>query len=308
LKPSIIVLTYNSETSIGATLESVAALSDDIHIVDSCSTDRTVEIALVYGARVIRHAFENYGAQRNWAISTLPIKYSWQLHLDADERVTPELLREISRLDEQVHINGFFIPRIVHFMGRPIRHGGMFPTWHMRLFRSGCGKCEVRKYDQHFYVGAGETAQLRAHVIDDIRMSLGEWTSRHNRWSEAEVEEQSQVANEGRIAGRFLGNRIEKKRFWRKLYNQCPLFVRPFVLFFYRYIVRLGFLDGTTGLIFYVLQTFWFRFLVDSKLFEKRLDRMRDSGVEPAAPASDHLNSHTSNQKVLGIAQQQRDK
>jgi glycosyltransferase involved in cell wall biosynthesis len=244
------------------------ALSDDIHVVDSFSTDRTAQIARDHGARVTTHAFEDYGSQRNWAISSLPIKYEWQLHLDADERLTPELLQELIALEPSTRLSGFYIPRALYFLGRPIRHGGMFPTWHMRLFRSGAGRCEVRKYDQHFYVIVGETTRLNAYMIDDIKMLLSEWTARHNRWSDAEVEEQTLGANEGRIAAKLSGNKVEKKRFWRGVYNRCPPLLRPFGLFVYRYFVRLGFLDGTTGLIFYILQTFWFRFLIDAKLFE----------------------------------------
>lgn len=270
MKPSIVILTYNSELSIAETLQSVNALSDDIHVVDSFSKDRTVEIARSFGAKVVEHAFENYGAQRNWAISSLDLKYGWQLHLDADERLTPELLKEIEALPSDPAVNGFYIPRLMTYLGRFIRHGGMYPTWHMRLFRCGYGRCESRKYDQHFYVTEGSTAQLKGDMIDDVRMPLTEWTARHNRWSDAEMEELSAKENEGRIEARLGGNPVERKRYMRRLYNDTPLFVRPFVLFFYRYFLRLGFLDGTEGFIFYVLQTFWFRFLVDAKLYERR--------------------------------------
>jgi glycosyltransferase involved in cell wall biosynthesis len=270
LKPSIVILTYNSELSIAETLQSVVSLSDDIHVVDSFSKDRTVEIAQQFGAKVVEHAFENYGAQRNWAITSLDLKYGWQLHLDADERLTLALLQEIEALPAGAGVNGFYLPRQMTFLGRPIRHGGMYPTWHMRLFRTGFGLCESRKYDQHFYVTEGATAQLKGDMIDDLRMPLTEWTFRHNRWSDAEVEELCAKESEGRIEARLSGNPVERKRYLRRLYNDTPLFVRPFVLFFYRYFLRLGFLDGTEGFIFYVLQTFWFRFLVDAKLFERR--------------------------------------
>ena len=281
LKPSIVILTYNSETSIRETLRSIVALSDDIHVVDSFSKDRTTEIALSYGAKVVQHEFGNYGAQRNWSISSLPFRYRWQLHLDADERLTPELRQEIADLkDDTEAVSGFYIPRLMHFLGRPIRHGGLSPTWHMRLFRSGVGRCEARSYDQHFYVTDGNTRQLKGRMIDDIKMSLSEWTMRHNRWSDAEVEELESDHREGRIQGKLSGNPVERKRSLRRLYDGCPLFVRPFALFFYRYILRLGFLDGYPGFIFYVLQTFWFRFLIDSKLFERRLTKR--SAAEPS--------------------------
>ena len=270
MRPSIVILTYNSELSIAGTLKSICALSDDIHVVDSFSKDRTVDIAGEFGAKVVEHAFENYGAQRNWAITSLNLKYPWQLHLDADERLTPELFREIERLPPDPDVNGFYMPRLMTYLGRFIRHGGMYPTWHMRLFRSGFGLCESRKYDQHFYITEGETAQLKGDMIDDVRMPLTEWTFRHNRWSDAEVEELSAKESEGRINARLAGNPVERKRYLRRLYNNTPLFVRPFVLFFYRYFLRLGFLDGAEGFIFYVLQTFWFRFLIDAKLFERR--------------------------------------
>jgi hypothetical protein len=107
-------------------------------------------------------------------------------------------------------------------------------------------------------------------MIDDIRMPLTEWTARHNRWADAEVREMLRGETTGRISGKMAGNAVEKKRFLRDIYNGAPYFVRPIGLFLYRYFLRLGFLDGMEGLIFYVLQTFWFRFLVDAKIYEAR--------------------------------------
>jgi glycosyltransferase involved in cell wall biosynthesis len=277
LKPSIVILTFNSELSIAETLKSVATISDDTHIVDSFSRDRTLEIAQSFNANIVQHPFESYGAQRNWSIDSLRFKYGWQLHLDADERLTPELCQEILQLGDESEISGYYLPRRIQFLGRPIRHGGLCPTWHMRLFRSGSGRCEARKYDQHFYVTSGKTRQLNGYMIDDLRMSLTEWTARHNRWAEAEVEELTSAVEPKNIRGKIAGSPVERKRFLRGIYNGFPLFVRPFGLFFYRYFVRLGFLDGPTGLIFYILQTFWFRFLIDAKLFEKRQEHASDA-------------------------------
>lgn len=280
MKPSVVILTYNSELSIGETLSSVAGLSDDIHVVDSFSKDRTVEIAKSFGAQVTEHAFEHYGAQRNWAIDNLRLRYLWQLHLDADERLTLELRQEIEALPDDPRLNGYYLPRVMTFLHRPIRHGAMYPTWHMRLFRTPYGRCESRRYDQHFYLTEGASAQLRHDMIDDLQMPLTEWTVRHNRWSDAEVEEQSALEESGRIQAKLSGNPVERKRYLRKLYNDAPLFVRPFGLFFYRYFLRLGFLDGTEGFVFYVLQTFWFRFLIDAKMFERRQAQARISTTE----------------------------
>ena len=269
---SIIILTFNAEDTIGATLASAAEVSDDIHAVDSGSTDRTLAILAEHGAQVVSHPFEDYGKQRNWAIDNLPLKYGWQLHLDADERLTPELVAKIKTLRAgfPAEVDGYFIPRLMYFLGSPIRHGGMYPIWHMRLFRTGKARCEDRKYDQHFRCD-GATAQIHAAMIDDIRMSLSEWTTRHNRWADAEVNEILAPSGSGVIAGRLSGNPIERKRALRGGYTRAPRFLRAFGLFFYRYVLRLGFLDGMPGLIFFVLQTFWFRFLIDAKLYERSL-------------------------------------
>ena len=269
MKPSIILLAFNSADSLPATLASLDGLSDDVIVVDSGSTDNTVALAEQAGARVLHHPFKNYGDQRNWAIDNAPIRYSWQFHLDADERLTPELRDEIAALPAEPEVSGFYVPRLLQFMNRILRHGGMSPTWHMRLFRNGAGRCEMREYDQHFLCN-GATAKLRNVMIDDLRMPLTEWTARHNRWADAEVREQLRGESEGRIQGKVTGTVLEKKRYLRGLYNGAPYFLRPIGLFFYRYIVRAGFLDGMEGLIFFTLQTFWFRFLIDAKLYEAR--------------------------------------
>jgi hypothetical protein len=197
------------------------------------------------------------------------------LHLDADERLTAELRNEILSLPDSDRYAGFFVPRLVQFLGRVLKHGGMSPTWHMRLFRLGKGRCESREYDQHFYC-EGETARLKHAMIDDIRMSLGEWTSRHNRWADAEVREILNGQTEGRVQGRLRGNVVEQRRFLRGGYEKMPRFIRAFGLFGFRYFVMLGFLDGVEGSIFWVLQTFWFRFLIDAKLYERsKIDSQR---------------------------------
>lgn len=271
---SVVLLSFNSEATLGATLASAQLVSEDIHVVDSGSTDKTLAIAAGAGAHVVQHPFENYGRQRNWAIDNLPLKYGWQLHLDADERLTPELVERINGLKAgfPAGIDGYFIPRLTYFLGHPIRHGGMYPIWHMRLFRSGKGRCEDRKYDQHFRCD-GPTAQIDAAMIDDVRMSLSEWTARHNRWADAEADELLNPSEAGVIAGRFAGDPVQRKRALRGGYNRAPRFLRAFGLFFYRYVLRLGFLDGMPGFIFFVLQTFWFRFLVDAKIYERKMKR-----------------------------------
>jgi glycosyltransferase involved in cell wall biosynthesis len=270
MRPTVILLSFNSEDTLGATLSRAREVSNEIFVVDSFSSDGTVALAESYGAKVVQHAFENYGAQRNWAIDNLPIRGKWQLHLDADEVMDDELVAAITALPDEPEHSGFFVPRYVRFLGRILRHGGMSPTWHLRLFRSGVGRCEDRKYDQHFLLLSGTTGQLPGVMVDDIAMSLSEWTARHNRWADGEVAEMDAAQEAGRLVADAKGNPAQRKRALRQKYNSLPLFVRPFALFGYRFFFKLGFLDGTEGFIFWVLQTFWFRFLIDAKIWEKR--------------------------------------
>jgi glycosyltransferase involved in cell wall biosynthesis len=270
MRPTVILLTFNSEATLAATLASARQVSDEIFVVDSYSTDRTVELARSLGATVVEHEFENYGAQRNWAIDHLPISQPWQLHLDADEWMDNRLVAAIQALPDQPEHAGYFIPRYLRFLGRVLRHGAMSPTWHLRLFRTGVGRCEDRKYDQHFLLSGGTSGKLQGEVIDDIRMSLTEWTARHNRWADAEVAELNEEMSHGRLKPDVRGNPAQRKRFLRGKYYRMPLFFRAFGLFVYRYVFRLGILDGVEGTIFWVLQSFWFRFLIDAKIWEKR--------------------------------------
>jgi len=280
MQPAVIILSFNSEGTLGNTLRSARQVSDEIFVVDSYSQDGTLELARSLGATIVQHPFEHYGAQRNWAIDTLPITKSWQLHLDADEWMDDRLVAGIRALPDEPEHSGYFIARYVRFLGRILRHGGMNPTWHLRLFRTGIGRCENRKYDQHYLLKTGSSGQLPGSMIDDIRMPLTEWTARHNRWADGEVAELEAHETMGRLQPHARGNPAQRKRFLRQKYNRLPLFFRPFALFAYRYLFRLGFLDGTEGFIFYVLQTFWFRFLVDAKIWENRGQRKLNASLE----------------------------
>jgi glycosyltransferase involved in cell wall biosynthesis len=283
MRPTVILLSFNSEDTLGATLSRARLVADEIFVVDSYSKDGTVELARSSGANVVQHPFEHYGAQRNWAIDNLPTTRPWQLHLDADEWMDDKLVEAIQALPEGSGHSGYFLPRYVRFLGRVLRHGGMSPTWHLRLFRAGEGRCEDRKYDQHFILKNGSSGRLPGAMVDDIRMPLTEWTARHNRWADGEVAELDVQETAGRVKPDPYGNPVQRKRFLRQKYNQLPLFIRPFGLFAYRFFFRLGFLDGIEGFIFWVLQTFWFRFLVDAKIWEKR-HALRLAGKDMTAP------------------------
>jgi glycosyltransferase involved in cell wall biosynthesis len=271
---SVIILTYNEEVNLPDCLRSLAGLHCEIFVVDSGSTDRTLEIAESSGAAIVAHAFENYAAQRNWTLRNLPLQTDWVLNLDADERLTPELVTEINRIlaDPPADIGGFNLRKRTIFMGRWIRHGGHYPSYHLRLFRKDKGQCEDRLYDQHF-VADGPLATLQHDYLDVVSSEVNSWTLRHARWSRLEAQEMlsTVAANANRVRSDPMGTHTERKRWLREgIYGRAPLFIRPFLYWFYRYILRLGFLDGTEGLIFHFLQGCWYRFLIDCEIYERR--------------------------------------
>ena len=288
---SVIILTYNEEIHIGRLLENIAGFADEVFIVDSYSTDKTLEIAEKYEAKIIQHPFENQAQQFNWALDNLNIKNEWILRLDADEYLTPELKNEIadvllntetsdvSKIDGDVrtsdvqNINGFYIKRRVYFMGRWIKHGGYYPAWFLRLFKKGKARSEQRAMDEHIVLLDGKAEKLKNDFIDDNRKDLTWWIGKHNNYASREVEEvlketrnKRQEINAGGISGQTARKRWMKDNFYYRL----PLFFRAFWYFCHRYFFRLGFLDGKEGLIWHFLQGFWYRFLVDSKIYEMK--------------------------------------
>ena len=269
-RPSVLVLCFNSERTIGGTLASAARVSDDVHCVDSGSTDRTWEIVRAAGAQVVHHPFVNAHLSRNWAIETLPLKGEWELHLDADEQLSDELADRIAALMRapEPGIDGYFIPRLTRFRGQDIRHGAMYPVWHMRLFRRGRGRPEARRYDQHYAV-TGATARIPAPMIDDVRMPYAEFLRRHRRWAAAEAEEVLSPSP-GAIAANPDGTPVERQIHRRITYYRAPVFLRAFALFFYRYVLKLGFLDGVHGAAYYVMQTLLDRLIVDAEIVKRR--------------------------------------
>ena len=273
---SVIILTYNEEIHIERLLKNIGDWADEVFIVDSYSVDRTLEIAKKYGAAIIQHPFENQAQQFNWALDNLEIRNDWILRLDADEYLTKELKEEISfylnpltprfarlrfrlgfgekEISSSMEVNGYYIKRRVYFMGRWIKHGGYYPAWFLRLFRKGKAKSEQRAMDEHIVLLEGKAEKLKNDFIDDNKKDLTWWINKHNNFSSREAAE-ALSGNYGR----------GKKKF----YYWLPLFCRAFVYFIYRYFFRFGFLDGKEGLIFHFLQGFWYRFLIDAKIYEK---------------------------------------
>ncbi len=272
---SVVILTFNEEKNLPVCLRSLDGLKAEIFVVDSGSTDRTLEIARAAKVVLAEHPFIDYGSQRNWAQQNLPIRTEWVLHLDADERLTPELVTEINQTmaNPDPQVDGYLLRKRTFFMGRWMRHGGHYPAFHLRLFRKSKGSCENRKYDQHYLVD-GRVSQLQNDYIDVVCSDLTTWSMRHVRWAGAEAAEIAEdVVGGHQIEAKLGGTAIEQKRWLRsRFYQRWPPFWRAFLYWFLRYFVRMGFLDGKEGMIFHFLQGYWFRFLVDSILYERSLE------------------------------------
>ena len=270
---TVVILTFNEEANIGNCLDSLAGVKAPVFVVDSFSTDRTLDILEERGIRYVQHAFKNYAAQRNWAQENVPFGGEWVLHLDAGETLTPGMVTWINEsFDPAVTgVDGYMFARRAIFLGRWIRHGGYHPIYHLRLYRKHLGHCENKVYDQHFVVdGVTELAGKGADLEDGVMSSLRDFTVSHARWAVFEAVESILAEKEtGEVQARLLGNPIERKRWLKsRVFQRSPLFLRSFLYLFHRYVIKLGFLDGKEGLIFHFLQGFWFRFLVDSTIYE----------------------------------------
>lgn len=279
-KIAVIILTFNEEDNLPDCLHSLNGLDAKIFVVDSGSNDKTLQIAKDNNCEIYTHEFKNYGAQRNWCFDNLPIKSLWTLCLDADERLTSALVEEINKIiDSESSVDAYMLRKRTIFMGHWIKHGGQYPSYHLRLFKTGLGRCEDREYDQHFIVSSKRVKKLKNDYIDVICNNLTVWSLRHVNWSESEVKEllNDKTKFKEQVHANALGNSIERKRFLRKnIYQRSPLFLRAFLFWIYVYIVRLGFLDKKPGLIFHTLRCFWWRFLVDAKLFEVSIQSKRN--------------------------------
>ena len=269
-----VILTFNEERHLARCISSLQDLAAQVVVVDCFSTDRTSEIAGSNGARVIQHAWVNYATQFNWALTQLDADTDWVLRLDADEVLTPALVAEIQAVLPTIgpEIDGVYCGRRMTFQGRVIRHGGVFPVRVLRLFRYGRGQCENRWMDEHIKV-AGPTLDLQGEIIDDNLQSLTWWTAKHNNYASREAVDLLNLEYgfmpHDTVASLRCGQQAGVKRWLKEqIYARLPAGFRAFAYFFYRYVIRLGFLDGQAGTAFHFLQAFWYRYLVDAKVSE----------------------------------------
>lgn len=253
----VLILTYNEEANVPHALRSVVGWASRVFVIDSGSTDRTVEIARAMGAEVISHDWEGYARQKNWALDHLPIESPWVLILDADEAVTTALEREIrglcSRPADEVPEAGFYVNRYLVFMGQRIRHCGYFPSWNLRLFKRGAARYEDRAVHEHMVL-EGEAGYLRGLLSHEDRRGLEYYIAKHNRYStlEAETIFYARTDNRAEVQPRAFGNAVERRRFFKtKIYPKLP--AKWFGRFMWMYVLKLGFLDGMAGLRFCLL-------------------------------------------------------
>jgi glycosyltransferase involved in cell wall biosynthesis len=282
---SVVVLTFNERRNIEACLRSVAGWTHDVFVVDSGSTDETAILARQCGATVVTHPFETHARQWRWALETLPLQTSWVLALDADQQVTAALREAIvGAVSADGDIDGYFMARRQIFRGRWIRHGGYYPKYLLKLFRRTAVSIDEGDLVDHHFVVAGRTAALTGDLVEDNRneAAIAEWTAKHNRYAVLQARQELRQAREARRVPfqALFGHPDDRVRWMKQQWNRLPLFVRPCLYVFYRYVLRLGFLDGREGFIFHVLQAFWYRLLVDVN----RVELSTEATVAPVAP------------------------
>jgi glycosyltransferase involved in cell wall biosynthesis len=273
-----VILTYQEATHIRRCIERVKPVATRIVVVDSFSTDGTVEIARELGAEVLQNPFVNHAHQFQWGIDNAGIDEGWILRIDADEYLEPPLIEEINErlatLPERT--TAIEMRRKVFFQGRWIRWGGYYPIVLTRLWRVGAARIEQRWMDEHIVVEHGETLLLmRGDLVDDNLQDITWWTDKHNGYTTKQMIEFISLEHPElgltRPQEGALNRAAKLKRFLRKgLYARAPLYLRALLYFVQRYFLRLGFLDGREGFVFHSLQGFWNFLLMDVKIGEAR--------------------------------------
>ena len=285
-----IILTYNEEIHIRRCLENVCPFSKKVYVVDSPSTDLTVEICQKFpNVEVVVHKYPgNQAEQFNWAIDNLTIETDWILRVDADEYCEPELILEMEEKLPKLpkEVTAIVTPIGREFMGRRLRHGIVKGVSLTRILRPGKVRYETSLMDEYMKVLEGKSVKFEHAIVDANRISLSAFTDKHNNYSsreaamlldaEFELRELTSIdlATNGNLAKEVLAKRAMKKK-----YAKMPLFWRSMGYFVYRYIVKLGFLDGKEGFCWDFFQGLWYRALVDGKVFQAR-KWMKDEGLQ----------------------------
>lgn len=272
---SVIILTYNEEIHIRRCLENVNQFATKVYVIDCYSTDRTVDIATELGAEVVKHKWPgNQAEQFNWALNTVNIDTQWILRLDADEYLMPELIEELNcKLPVLADdITGVIFNRRHIFMGKWVKRG-IYPVKLLRLFRTGKGICEQRLMDEHIQLLEGQSVEFEHDFCDHNLNDLSWFCHKHVNYAireavdlldiELDLTGAAQTDEHKQISTQALQKRMKKHQ-----YAKQPLFWRSFAYFCYRYFFKLGFTEGKEGFLWHFLQGWWYRTLVDAKIYE----------------------------------------
>lgn len=266
-----IILTKNEEQNIELCMKSIDGFAKRIVVVDSGSDDRTIEIAKKNGADVFVHQFENYSRQFNWAIDNTSIGTKWILRLDADERFTPELCKklegEMAKHDDD-DVNGFTLEAWLYFMGKRLKHGGSRKK-KLMVFKTGLGRIEDRKMDEHTVLSAGTALPLKEKFLHYDFKDLTSYIKKLNWYATREMQDYFEDRFTG---GGFEGNdrEINSTRRKKSKYYKAPMFLRCWLYYFYCLFFKGNILNGREGMIYCFLYHFYYRWMVDAKIFEQK--------------------------------------
>ena len=270
---TVIILTKNEELNITRAVNSVKSLADRICVVDSGSTDKTVEISRSLGVEVVEHPFVTHGQQFNWAMNNLNITSKWIFRLDADEEVTPELAREIvekTALHASDDVSAFEGKFKVYFLGRFLKYGGMYPFRKVIIFKTGKGYIDETGMRDHPIISEGQIEVLKNDFLHYDFKSMEAWIQKHNWYSTLEV--RNLVGDMADADGKRAATADKAIKMRDGLYYKLPRYFRARLYYWYRYYFKLGFLDGEAGRVHAFLQAYWYRYLIDAKLLEKEVE------------------------------------
>lgn len=275
---AVVILTFNEEKHIERALASVEGIAREIFVVDSFSTDATVELAGARGATVLQNKFVNYASQFQWALDHAPITADWIMRLDADEIVEPDLAAEIeAKLAALAQdVAGIELNRKTIFLGRWIKHGGRYPMYLLRIWRRGRGRIENRWMDEHMVVERGRIVRFEGGFADHNLNDLTFWTAKHNHYATREAidvlnEAYGLFDSDPAVLTQARSSQAGAKRWMKtRVFNKAPFWLAATLYFFHRYILRGGFLDGLEGFLYHFLQGYWYRVLAGAKVVEYR--------------------------------------
>ena len=279
---TVLILTKDENKHIARCLENVSQLTSKIYVIDCFSTDGTQEIARSYGAAVVEHEWPgNQAEQFNWALENLPIETEWIMRIDADEYLMPGLIDEVrSKLTTiQDGINGIVFNRRHIFLDRWMK-GGIYPVKMLRTFRRGHAICEQRLMDEHIVLTDGTSIDFENDFCDHNLNNISWFCKKHVDYAIREAAEMLDLEynlSDSHNSDTGLSSQALAKRKKKHNYAKKPLFWRSAAYFIYRYFLKGGWKDGKEGFIFTFIQGWWYRTLVDAKIFEIK----RKSGNNP---------------------------